>query len=100
MNTRNIIAAISLLAGLVPAMAAAQTISTVAGNGGSGNTGDGGQATAAEIGYPAGVLATPDGGFYIGGYNIVRHVGADGRIRTVASRPSAWVRRQSSAMAV
>ena len=84
MNARNIIATISLLASLVPAMAAAQTISTVAGNGGSGSTGDGGQATAAEIGYPAGVLATPDGGFYIGGYNIVRHVGADGRIRTVA----------------
>jgi hypothetical protein len=56
----------------------------VAGNGGNGNTGDGGPATSAQTGYPVGVLASPDGGFYIGGYNIVRHVDANGSIRTVA----------------
>jgi hypothetical protein len=84
MKTRHLLRPILLLAALLPAMAAAQTISTVAGTGGDGSTGDGGQATAAQTGYPVGVLASPDGGYYIGGYNMVRHVGADGVIRTIA----------------
>ena len=35
-----------------------------------------------------GVLAAPDGGYYVGGYNIVRHVRADGVISTVAGNGS------------
>lgn len=84
MKLRNILPPVLCLAALLPAMAAAQTINTVAGNGGTANTGNGGPATSAEIGYPSGVLAAPDGGFYIGGYGIVRRVAADGTIRTVA----------------
>lgn len=88
MNPREFLGTILLLASLAPVMATAQTISTVAGNGGSGNTGDGGPAASAETGASTGVLALADGGLYIGGYNIVRHVAADGRIRTVAGNGS------------
>ena len=84
MKARDFLRPLVLLAWLLPASAMAQSISTVAGNGGSGNTGDGGPATSAETGTPVGVLASPDGGFYIGGYNIVRHVDANGTIRRVA----------------
>ena len=83
MTLRNLLPAALWLAALIPAMAAAQSINTVAGNGGTGYTGDGGPATSAEIGYSVGVAATP-GGFYIGGWNVVRFVGTDGTIRTVA----------------
>ncbi len=84
MKLRKILSPVLCLVALLPAMAAAQTISTVAGNGGTGNTGDGGPATSAEIGYATGVLAAPDGGFYIGGYGIVRRVAANGTISTFA----------------
>ncbi|HSD17076.1 MAG TPA: hypothetical protein VLC71_07460 [Thermomonas sp.] len=88
MKTRDFLRPLLLLASLLPASAMAQSISTVAGNGGDGNTGDDGQATAAETGSPVGVLASPDGGYFIGGYNIVRHVRADGIIRTVVGNGS------------
>jgi hypothetical protein len=84
MHLRDVLYPGLLLTALLPATASAQTIDTVAGNGTTLDTGDGGSATTAGIGYPTGVVAAPDGGFYIGGYNIVRHVSADGRIRTVA----------------
>jgi hypothetical protein len=41
------------------------TITTVAGTGAEGSSGDGGAATAARLGFPFQVAATPDGGFVI-----------------------------------
>ena len=82
MKLRLLLLSAMCLTAVLPATVAAQTINTAAGNGGSGTTGDGGLATAAEVGYPVGVLAAPDGGFYIGGYNSVRRVRADGTIHT------------------
>ena len=61
-------------------------ITTVAGTGVPGFEGDGGPATAAQIGFPVAVSATPGGGFLLAdqyGEN-VRRVRPDGIIETVA----------------
>jgi hypothetical protein len=71
------------------------TISTVAGTadqygqGFGGYGGDGGPATAARLCGPADVAALPDGGFLIAdsGNSIIRRVGPDGAIETVAGVP-------------
>jgi NHL repeat-containing protein len=61
-------------------------ISTVAGTGSSGFSGDGGPATAAQLDEPAGVTATPDGGFLVADHNNhrIRRVSPAGTITTVA----------------
>jgi NHL repeat-containing protein len=61
-------------------------IRTVAGTGEAAFAGDGGPATAAALDSPIGLAVLPDGGFLIAesGNHIVRRVGADGRIATVA----------------
>jgi sugar lactone lactonase YvrE len=61
-------------------------ITTVAGNGDSGNNGDGGPATAAAIGFPAGLTIDRSGNLYftVGGYNRIRKVSTDGKISTIA----------------
>jgi RHS repeat-associated protein len=64
-------------------------IFTVAGNGSYGYSGDGGPATAASVGGPYTVAVGSDGGLYIGGATaIVRRVGPDGIISTVAGNGS------------
>ncbi len=71
------------------------TIRTVAGIGGQdpldgeyGPIGDGGPATEALLLRPEGVAVEPDGGIYIAdsGMNLIRHVGSDGIITTVAGQ--------------
>jgi NHL repeat len=67
-------------------VSAGGTISTVAGNGEEGSTGNGGPATSARLVAPAGVAATPAGGFLIadaGGHR-VRAVSPGGTISTAA----------------
>jgi NHL repeat-containing protein len=61
-------------------------ITTVAGNGTVGFAGDGGPATAAELRYPDGVAALPDGGFLIADTenSRIRLVLPSGKISTVA----------------
>jgi RHS repeat-associated protein len=61
-------------------------ITTVAGNGEAGYTGDGGPATNARMYYPAGLSPGPNGTLYIAdtGNNVIRRVGSDGIIATVA----------------
>ncbi len=61
-------------------------ITTVAGTGDWGSTGDGGPATQAELAYPSGVAASPDGSLYIADQlnDRIRRVGPDGIITTVA----------------
>jgi hypothetical protein len=61
-------------------------ITTVAGDGTAGFSGDGGPATAAQLGLPNHVAATPDGGFLIADTNNrrVRLVSPAGTITTVA----------------
>jgi hypothetical protein len=61
-------------------------ISTVAGTGVQGSDGDGGPATAAQLNYPTGLAATPDGGFLITDFfgDRVRSVSPSGVITTVA----------------
>jgi Collagen triple helix repeat (20 copies)/NHL repeat len=67
------------------------TITTVAGTGTPGGAGDGGPATAAQLNFPAGVAATPDGGFLIADANNqrVRQVSPGGTISTVAGTGTA-----------
>ena len=62
------------------------TISTVAGNGVAGFTGDGGQATLANLRFPAGLVFDSAGNMYIAdSFNSrVRKVGTDGNINTFA----------------
>ncbi len=64
----------------------AQNITTVAGNGYYGYTGDGGQATAAELKNPIGVIVDASGNLYISDYaeSVVRKVDASGIITTLA----------------
>src|SRR5438132_1658591 len=65
----------------------AGTITTVAGTLTTpGSTGDGGPATAAKLAFPAGVVATADGGFLIAdtGNHAIRRVSPTGTITTVA----------------
>ncbi|HEX7413965.1 MAG TPA: PKD domain-containing protein [Bacteroidia bacterium] len=61
-------------------------ISTVAGNGTFGNSGDGGNATAAQIGYPNCITLDAVGNLYIadGGWNLIRKVNTAGIISTYA----------------
>lgn len=65
-------------------------IQTVAGNGtfNFGTEGDGGPATEAQVGFPTDVVASPDGGFYVGsGINdTVRRITPDGIIHTVSGK--------------
>jgi sugar lactone lactonase YvrE len=66
---------------LLPLMANAQFITTIAGNGTFGYTGFGGPATAAQIGYPRGLEADSKGNIYIacwGGGNGVIKVNVNG----------------------
>ena len=67
-------------------LAANGTISTVAGNGNAGSPGDGGQATAANLMWPAGVAVDSIGNLYIAdsGNNRIRKVSTSGYISTVA----------------
>ena len=63
---------------------------TIAGNGQVGTNGDGGLATAAQLIIPEDIAVAADGSIYIadpGGQN-VRRVLTDGRIDTVAGRPT------------
>jgi RHS repeat-associated protein len=66
-------------------------ITTAGGNGGSGFSGDGGQATQASFGFqsPQGVGLAPDGSVYAAdtGNRVIRRIGADGIITTVAGTP-------------
>ena len=67
-------------------LAAAGTISTVAGTGSSGFSGDGGPALSAELSYPSAVAVDGDENIYIAGtrQNRVRLVTPDGNIATIA----------------
>ena len=62
------------------------TITTVAGGNGQGYTGDTGQAKAAQLRFPEGIAVDGAGNLYIAdtGNNLVRKVGLDGVITTVA----------------
>src|SRR5580698_6601949 len=64
----------------------AQIIETVAGNGVSGYSGDGGQATAAEFGYPNAVGFDGVGNMYVAdeGNSVIRKTNSTGIISTVA----------------
>jgi sugar lactone lactonase YvrE len=66
-------------------------ISTFAGNGILGYSGDGGQATAAEFDYPAGVACDASGNVYIADIynNCIRKVNTVGIITTIAGNGSA-----------
>ncbi len=66
-------------------------VATVAGTGEAGYTGDDEPASEARLDTPMGVLASPDGGFWIAdsGNDVVRAVAGDGTISTVAGDPSA-----------
>lgn len=60
-------------------------ITTVAGNGiGNNYNGDGGPATAAEVGGPFDVAVGPDGSLFITVGSLIRRVGTDGIITTIA----------------
>jgi hypothetical protein len=61
-------------------------ITTVAGNGAAGHTGDGGPATAATLNNPVGLAVDAAGDLFIAdaGNNVVRKVGTNGVITTVA----------------
>jgi YVTN family beta-propeller protein len=62
------------------------TITTVAGNGTGGYSGDGGPAATAQLNYPENVVLGADGSLYIAdrGNNVIRRLGSDGTITTVA----------------
>lgn len=64
----------------------AGTIRTVAGNGARGYAGDGGDALAASFYSPEGVAVSSDGDVWIAdsGNNVIRVVGSDGTVSTVA----------------
>jgi sugar lactone lactonase YvrE len=61
-------------------------IRTIAGTGRVGYTGDGGPAVAARLGLIAGLAIGSDGALYVSDiqYHVVRRIGGDGRITTVA----------------
>ncbi|MDG4555808.1 MAG: hypothetical protein P9F19_00210 [Candidatus Contendobacter sp.] len=61
-------------------------IATVAGTGEDGFAGDGGPATQAQLHSPTAVAVAPDGGILIAdtGNRVIRRIGPDGRITTVA----------------
>jgi len=67
-------------------VSASGTITTVAGNGQQGSSGNGGPATSARLDAPAGVAATPEGGFLVSdaGADVVRAVSPGGTISTAA----------------
>jgi hypothetical protein len=67
-------------------------ITTVAGNGTADYRGDGGPATKAQLNGPSDVAVGPDGSLYIAdwGNRVVRRVGPDGVITTVAGDGSGW----------
>ena len=72
-------------------------ITTVAGKGTPGYSGDGGQATAAELGYPQGVAVDSHGDIFIAdsGNNAIREVNhATGVITTVAGDGTCGLRRR------
>src|SRR5665213_2174444 len=71
---------------LLPAICAAQIISTVAGTGTQGYSGDGGQATNAELNYPTGIAFDAVGNLYFSdqGNNRIRMVNTAGIISIVA----------------
>jgi serine/threonine protein kinase, bacterial len=71
-------------AGRVRKVDAAGLITTVAGTGEHENSGDGGPAVAAGLFAPWGLAALPDGGFLVSVHHLLRRVGADGIITTVA----------------
>jgi streptogramin lyase len=65
---------------------AALQVGTFAGTGQAGSDGDGGPATSARVNNPFGVVRGPDGAIWFCEYdgNVVRRVGPDGKISTVA----------------
>ncbi len=67
------------------------TITTLAGTGGTGHSGDDGAATAAQVGRPQGIAVKPDGSYLFADAlnHRVRHVLADGTIKTVAGTGTA-----------
>ncbi len=66
------------------------TISTFAGvAGGSGNSGDGGSATAANLSAPSGIGVDAGGNVYIASGGVVRFVGTNGVITTLAGTGAA-----------
>ena len=77
---------LALAALSIPVHASDWTISTFAGNGKQGFSGDGGQATAAQIDNPFGIVRGPDGALWICEYTgqRIRKVNADGTIHTMA----------------
>jgi streptogramin lyase len=77
---------LALAALSLPLRAADWSIATFAGNGQQGFSGDGGQATAAQIDNPFGVVRGPDGALWICEYTgqRIRKVNADGTIHTMA----------------
>ncbi len=68
--------------------APAYTVSNYAGNGVSGYLGDGGQATAAQLSGPIGMAMDSSGNLYVAdtSNNVVRKIGKDGVITTVAGK--------------
>lgn len=67
-------------------VSASGIITTIAGNGIAGYSGDGGQATAAEIQFPWGIVVDPVGRIFIGDYynHRIRRVDTNGIITTYA----------------
>ncbi len=67
------------------------TITTVAGDGTTGNGGDGGQATAAQLTGPTGIVFDAQGRMLIADYggNVIRRVATNGVISTVAGTGTA-----------
>jgi DNA-binding beta-propeller fold protein YncE len=71
---------------LLPAIASAATIRSVAGNGTKGSAGDNGPATSAQLADPGGIARGPDGALYIcdTANHKIRKLARDGRITTFA----------------